>query len=104
MAVAAFFAAYLALQIAVPIAKLWEPRPARFGWHMFSGVAPPPRFEVVLADGSTREAAPADHYGNPRADLRYEDHLPAHLCRTVPGARAVRVERAGRGAEVRACP
>jgi len=102
--VAVFFVAYLAVQLAVPSAKLWEPRPARFGWQMFAGIAPAPRFAVAMADGSTREVALADHYGNPRADLRYEDHLPGHLCRSLPGARAVRLERAGREPEVRPCP
>ncbi len=101
--VAVFVVAYVAVQLALPGIKLWEARPARFGWHMFSGIHPSPLFSVALPDGSTRPVAIEEHYGNPRADLHYEDHLPAHLCRRLPGIRAVHLERSGAPVEVHAC-
>jgi hypothetical protein len=99
-----FVVAHLALQIGLPTARLLEDRPARFGWHMFSGVHLSPTFSVALPDGSLRAVAAEDYYGNPRADLHYEEHLPAHLCRTLPRIRAVRLEYAGGPVELYPCP
>ena len=101
--VAVFVVTYLVVQLGLPTARLLEARPARFGWHMFSGIHPSPRFAVALANGATLPVAVEDYFGNPRSDLHYEEHLPAHLCRTLPGVRAVHLEHPGDPIEVHPC-
>jgi hypothetical protein len=89
-------AAFLAVQIAVPLVRLWAPRPARFGWHMYSSVRSQPRFATVSVDGSVTAVRSADFLGNPRGDLDLAgDRVPAHLCAITPDIRAVRVEAKG---------
>lgn len=84
--------AYLLLQIAVPAVMLLQPRPARFGWQMFSGGSVAADY-VVEHDGFTSRIDPTDFVALSRADIDLTIHLPAHLCEVVPGARAVRVTR-----------
>lgn len=100
----AFMAGFLALQIGVPTWKLAEPRPARFGWQMFSATAGKVEFRVVLRHGQSVEVPLGWHVGVPRADLDFARFLPQHLCRFYPGAAEVRF-RAGFGPEqVYRCP
>jgi len=94
--VAGFCVVFLALQALVPLAQLlWAPRPARFGWQMFSVSAPPPDFAIVRADGSSAPIAIEPYVSSFRGDVPLAQFLPAHLCRVVPGAVAVRFQQAG---------
>lgn len=104
-AVACFFVVFLALQALVPIFQLLvAPRPARFGWQMFSISAPPPDFAIVRADGSSTPIAIEPYVASARGDVPLAQFLPAHLCRVVPGAAAVRVQQPGaQQAEVFQC-
>lgn len=96
IAIACFFAVFLALQALVPIYQLLvAPRPARFGWQMFSVSAPPPDFAIVRADGSSAPIAIEPYVASARGDVPLAQFLPAHLCRIVPGAAAVRVQQPG---------
>ena len=86
-----FFILYLAVQTIVPVVQLFRPRPARFGWQMFSGTSVPTQVKIRTPAGE--RAIPADemakHVGNWRGDLSLDKHLPPHLCRRYPEASAV---------------
>jgi hypothetical protein len=81
---------FVALQIAVPVAQLRQPRPAHFGWQMFSGFRPIPTYWIVLADGSQREIDFHEHVAVRRLDANYHAVFPDYLRRTYPEAVAVR--------------
>lgn len=86
---AVIFCVYLAVQIGVPIYRLFQPKPTRFSWQMFSAASVPKRVWVVTADG-IEEISPAAYIGNFRADLEYERYAPPHICRVRPQTKAVR--------------
>jgi hypothetical protein len=89
-------AAFLAVQIAVPLVRLWAPRPARFGWQMYTSVRFHPRFEAVSTEGLITPVPTADFLGNPRGDIDLPaDRIAIHLCAVTPGISAVRVEFEG---------
>ena len=97
-------AAFLTLQIGIPLAQLRQPRPARFGWQMFSGVREQPRVWTIRADGSSQPVDLLRYSGNPRGDLDYEKYLVPHLCRHEPSVLTVRLQVTGeRGPEERSC-
>lgn len=90
-----FFITFLALQIAVPLVQLASPRPARFGWHMWTARKESPQFLVVLHDGTTRPADLSAHVGLSRGEMDLSDALPPHLCRVVLEIVAVEIRTPG---------
>ena len=86
---AIFFFVYLAVQIAVPVYRLFQPKPSRFSWQMFSAAVVPARVWIVSANGE-QEISPATYIGNFRSDLEYERYALPHLCRVRPEATAIR--------------
>jgi hypothetical protein len=96
----------LALQIGVPLRQLFRPRPARFGWQMFS-VRPPPPIVIVLREGSARDTLHVDDYfAFRRGDLNpsYVEHLAPHLCAVIPDAQGIVLHRrAAAPAEIHRC-
>ena len=85
-----FVVFFLSIQIIVPAVKLTSPRPARFGWHMWT--VTPPRRQVVLLmrDGTTRPADLRPYLVQARGELDLDNALPPHLCRMIPDVAAVR--------------
>ncbi len=85
-----FIILFLSIQITVPVAKLLSPRPARFGWHMWTII--PPRRDVVLLmrDGSSQPADLRPYLAQARGELDLDDILPPHLCQMMPDVAAVR--------------
>jgi hypothetical protein len=101
---ALFCGVFVTLQVAVPLVKLASPRPARFGWHMWSARWRPATFVVVMRDGTKRPADLARHVGRGRGEMELAAALPPHLCRVVPEAAAVEVRSSGLEApRVHAC-
>lgn len=98
LAFATVFTAFLAFQLGVPAAMLFEPRPAKFGWQMFSGTPETLGYGVVLADGTVEDVDPGEHLVTVRLDASLDRVLPDQLCRVTPAARAVLIRRIG-GAE-----
>ncbi len=84
-AIVLFCAAFVAVQILVPIYRLALPPNQPFGWQMYSSVAGY-RYEVKLADGTTSEADPVDYVLRYRTEIDFRDHLPPVLCRAFPDA------------------
>ena len=90
VAAACFFVAFLAVQLIVPIVQIvWAPRPARFGWQMYSVVSAEPRFELELRDGIRQPVAIEPYVTSLRGDVPLARFLPAHLCRLFPNSVAV---------------
>lgn len=88
--VAVFFVLFLALQIFVPAVQLSKPRPSHFGWQMFSGLRPIPRYWLVRADGSTQEVTVEEHTGVRRLDADYHRVFADFLLKNYADAIAVR--------------
>lgn len=91
IAATAFFMLFLVIQTAVPLAQLWAPRPARFGWQMFSARQERPRFSLVLRDGTSRPVDLRLYVAHSRGEVDLEQALPSHLCRVVPDLAAVQI-------------
>lgn len=88
---AAFFVLFVLIQTGVPLMQLAAPRPARFGWQMFSAAPRRLRVSLVLRDGTTRPVDLRRYVGLSRGEVSLDDALPAHLCRAVPGLAAVQI-------------
>jgi hypothetical protein len=91
VAATAFFLLFLLIQTAVPLVQLWAPRPARFGWQMFSAAPPRPRFSLVMRDGTIRPADLRLYVAQSRGEVDLEKALPPHLCRVVPEVASVQI-------------
>lgn len=87
---AVFFVGFLAVQLIVPLLDVGPSR-TRFGWKMFSSRYPAVRFSVESADGEV-ERIQYRPYTKHRLEVRYENHLPTHLCGQLPGAAAILVK------------
>lgn len=88
---AVFFVLFLIVQIGVPLAKLATPRPARFGWQMFSVRHQRVRFTLVKRDGTIEPLDLRRYLGQSRGEVDLTKALPPHLCRVVPDLAAVRI-------------
>lgn len=86
-----FVVVFLAVQMAIPIVALGEPRPARFGWQMFSGDVPQPAVGLILRDGEREPVSLEELSPVWRGDLPYRDHLGPYLCQR-PEVQAVVIE------------
>jgi hypothetical protein len=87
---ACFFVVFLAAQIVIPLAQLaWAPRPARFGWQMYSVVSAAPRFELIMRDRATKPLDITPYVTSVRGDVPLARFLPPHLCMRFPDAAAV---------------
>ena len=94
LAATIFCVVFLAIQLATPVVQLiWAPRPARFGWQMFSVDVPPPSFTAVLDNGTTQPVALEPYVTSLRGDVPLAQFLPAHLCRVLPHVVAIRYQR-----------
>ena len=85
---------FLAAQIAVPAIALFEPRPARFAWQMYSGDDRRATYELVRSDGTVSELHLADYMANPRLDMDLAAVLPALVCDVEPDGMTVRIQHA----------
>ena len=93
MLAACFFVVFLAAQILIPLAQLaWAPRPARFGWQMYSVASAAPRFELIMRDGVAKSLDITPYVTSLRGDVPLARFLPPHLCTLFPDAAAVHFE------------
>lgn len=91
VAAALFFVGFLLIQIAVPLMRLTEPRPARFGWQMFSATPLRARFSLVLRNGTVCPVDLAKYVAQSRGEMDLRNALPQHLCRVLPDLAAVQI-------------
>ena len=76
----ALIAVFMVLAVAIPTVALLSPRPARFGWQMYSVAYPAPRAWLQASDGSTREFDLADRMAALRADTADPVSVGRWLC------------------------
>lgn len=84
-------------QVVLPLLLLGRPRPAPFGWQMYSAAPPVVELTLVLEGGELRPVAKAAWVARERHELDLAELLPPHLCRAMEGVRAVLVHRPGHG-------
>jgi hypothetical protein len=103
----AFFVMFLLMQVAVPLFQLTQPRPARFGWQMFStlradalGVS----YHIEAAGGELIPVQLSAHFARVRLEIDHRTVLPPYLCEVTPGAAAVISERGGTTTGRYPCP
>jgi hypothetical protein len=109
LASGAFVIAYLAFQVIYPALSWFRPGFDRFTWHMYAGQEETPRFVVLFADGSTRDAGVLLQRNNPvrlfGPSVDQERFVPPHLCALWTGAQEVHVRYVRTGREVTVpCP
>lgn len=85
----------LAVQVGVPIAALFESRPARFGWQMYSTVNPAPEAAVEDASGNLVPVDLSALIADPRAEVRWSGPLSDLLCRERAAVAVVVTDRDG---------
>lgn len=95
---ATVFIGYLLVQLLLPLYELCADGDGKFSWRMFAisrsrRANPPPRVEIVSRQGEARFLTDAElrRYILRPHSLRYSDRLPAHFCRVLPEAAAVRL-------------
>ena len=95
----AFFCAYLAVQIVVPLRGLLREGPSQFCWFMFTGREP--RLDFLLHFDDGRSIPLRDDLGLRRKarfyrqDADRERILPPHLCAAEPSLRGITIRRLG---------
>ncbi|MDP9270413.1 MAG: hypothetical protein M3P14_05485 [Chloroflexota bacterium] len=78
--VAAALAAFIAVQLAVPVVGLISPRPAQFGWQMYSVAEAAAQAWGEMADGSRTPIDLVGRLAVLRADTRDADAIGHALC------------------------
>jgi hypothetical protein len=91
IAAVAFFFSVLVIQVGIPLIQLWAPRPARFGWQMFTARPAPTRYTLVFHDGTRKPVDLEPYVAKSRGEMDVETALPPHLCRVVPDLASVLV-------------
>jgi hypothetical protein len=91
LAISVVVAAFLALQLLVPLAALFGPRPGRFAWQMYSALPRVPHAWAVAADGTETPIDLGPLFAVQRAEIDYVAVLRAGLCEVVP-APAVKLQ------------
>ena len=104
VAITVFFGLFLLIQTGVPLVRLWAPRPARFGWQMFSASQARARFSLVLRDGTVQPANLGLYVAHSRGEVNLEKALPPHLCRVVPDLASVQITSPDSRHRVYKCP
>jgi hypothetical protein len=89
----AVFSAIVVFQLGVPLAQLWAPRPARWGWQMYATLSSTPTFTVVLKTGTVQPVDPAAYVTLMRTEIDFATVLPPHICHMMPDAVAVRIQQ-----------
>jgi hypothetical protein len=86
--------AFAACQVLVPTMHLTQPRPARFGWQMFSGVRDAMSYAVITVDAAVIPIERDEYLAYYRGDLDgLTEILARAICRQRPDATAVRTTR-----------
>lgn len=83
----------LAAMVIVPATMLDEPRPARFGWQMYSSLYTPPTVEIVHSDQRVTEVQLEDLVAAIRPWPDYTGAATRHLCAANPDATTIRFVR-----------
>lgn len=99
--------AFLLVQLVVPLYQLTQPRPARFGWQMYSAISLDlmvEPFHIEDAAGELHPVAFATHLARARPEIDYRTLLPPYLCHVRADAVAVVRDRRGTTTLRHSCP
>lgn len=88
----AFCAAYLAVQVAIPLVRLPGANNKPFGWQMYSAVSDH-IYRAELPGGETVAVDARDYVVRYRAEVDYRPWLPDLVCSRLPDAVAVTATR-----------
>ena len=69
------------LQVGLPIRAMFDERPARYGWQMYSTVSQAPEVVIKYANGEAAGMDVLAPMADPRAEIRWAEHLIDRLCR-----------------------
>ena len=86
--VAVTFLAIACLQVGIPLVGLFEERPARFAWHMYSAVVHEPQAWTEDATGARSRVDLRSMTADRRAEIDWTERLAPFLCQN-PDVRAV---------------
>lgn len=84
-----------AVQVGVPALGLFDDRPGRFGWHMYSTINPAPEASVEGPDGVLTPVDLSALVADPRAEIRWSEPLAELLCPGDGAVAAVVTDREG---------
>lgn len=84
--VAAAMVVFVIAQVVIAAVALTEPRPARFGWQMYTAVPAPPTVHLEAADGRLNAVDLEALMARGRADADLSTALADHLCTTTDAA------------------
>lgn len=87
--------AIVIVQLAVPLRAFLEPRPARFGWHMYSTLNYLPEAWIEEASGSVTRVDVTQILGDTRAEIHWSEPLADLLCRHPQADAVIVVDRDG---------
>jgi hypothetical protein len=91
--VVAFAFAWVVAQVTIPLWQLREPRPARWGWQMYSVTVPHPVMSGIRENGDRVRLRASTYLAHYRFELTdYADRLAATACRVKSGLVAVEVQ------------
>lgn len=68
------------VQVTIPTLALFEQRPVRFGWQMYSTLSAPPQAEVEHPDGRLTAVDLQPLVADFRAEIHWSQPLVEHLC------------------------
>jgi len=77
---AGLFLVLATLQVAIPAHATLEPRPARFGWQMYSTKSHVPEVWTEDATGSRTAVEVGQLMGDGRAEIHWTEPLASALC------------------------
>lgn len=84
---------FVVAQVCICLVQLSKPRPARFGWQMYSGMGGAVQYHVVDANGRDHGIDLQHYVAFPRYELDGEEQAVTPLvCRDYPGAKGMRFE------------
>ncbi len=90
------------LIVGLPIRAMFDERPARYGWQMYSTISHAPEVVVERVDGSGGVVDVLSFMADPRAEIRWANPLIERICRDGDVVAVVVRERGGE--ERSTCP
>ena len=92
---AVFLVVFLVGQFALCVHQLGQPRPARFGWQMYSGARNPVAYRVKGRNGSLKDVRVGDYLAVIRDEMDQLAVLPRAICSRETAASSVSYRRIG---------
>lgn len=92
---AALFVSILAVIVIVPLTAAFEPRPARFGWQMYSTLNYIPEAAIEGAAGNVTSVDVLALVADPRSEIHWAEPLSRLLCEREDSAAVVVTDRGG---------